>query len=45
MPKQEEEKTKKLVIIKGTMGVWKTTVCKKLHQKLERTVWLDGDWC
>lgn len=45
VPKQEEEKTKKLIIINGTMGVGKTTVCKELHQRLERAVWLDGDWC
>jgi adenylate kinase family enzyme len=36
---------KKLVIINGTMGVGKTTVCKELYQKLEKAVWLDGDWC
>lgn len=27
------------------MGVGKTTVCKKLLQQMEKTVWLDGDWC
>lgn len=36
---------KKLIIINGTMGVGKTTVCKKLYQKLNNSVWLDGDWC
>lgn len=36
---------KKLVIVNGTMGVGKTTVCKELHQRLEKAVWLDGDWC
>ncbi len=36
---------KKLIIINGTMGVGKTTICKELHQKLEKVVWLDGDWC
>lgn len=36
---------KKLVIINGTMGVGKTTVCKELYQRLEKAIWLDGDWC
>lgn len=36
---------KKLIIINGTMGVGKTTVCKELYQCLESSVWLDGDWC
>lgn len=36
---------KKLIIINGTMGVGKTTVCTQLNKKLDRSVWLDGDWC
>lgn len=36
---------KKLVIINGTMGVGKSTVCRQLLQTLDRSVWLDGDWC
>jgi broad-specificity NMP kinase len=36
---------KKLIIINGTMGVGKTTVCKILLEKLKPGVWLDGDWC
>lgn len=36
---------KKLIIINGTMGVGKTTTCKKLYKKLDNSVWLDGDWC
>lgn len=36
---------KKLVIIHGEPGVGKTTVCKSLYKKLDRSVWLDGDWC
>ena len=36
---------KKLIIINGTMGVGKTTVCRQLYQKLDHAVWLDGDWC
>lgn len=38
-------KKKKLVIINGTMGVGKTTVCKLLYKELRNSVWLDGDWC
>ena len=37
--------TKKLIIINGTVGVGKSTVCKRLYKKLENSVWLDGDWC
>jgi broad-specificity NMP kinase len=36
---------KRLIIVNGTMGVGKTTVCKALQQKLDKVVWLDGDWC
>lgn len=36
---------KKLIIINGTMGVGKTVVCKKLYKKLDKAIWLDGDWC
>lgn len=36
---------KKLIIVNGTMGVGKTTTCEKLNNCLERSVWLDGDWC
>lgn len=36
---------KKLIIINGTMGVGKTTVSKEVHKSLDRSVWLDGDWC
>jgi len=35
----------KLVIINGTMGVGKTVTCKELYKKLQKSVWLDGDWC
>lgn len=38
-------KMKKLIIVNGTMGVGKTTVCKNLYKKLNNSVWLDGDWC
>lgn len=36
---------KKLYIIGGTMGVGKTTTCQILKEKLENSVFLDGDWC
>lgn len=36
---------KKLIILNGTMGVGKTTVGKLLMQKLQPSVFLDGDWC
>ncbi len=36
---------KNLYLIGGTMGVGKTTVCKILSQKLQNSVFLDGDWC
>ncbi|MGE5398012.1 MAG: AAA family ATPase [Chitinophagales bacterium] len=36
---------KKLIIVNGTMGVGKSTVCKQLLKILKPGVWLDGDWC
>jgi len=36
---------KKLIIINGTMGVGKSTVCNILLNTLEYSVYLDGDWC
>ncbi|MDP4089087.1 MAG: AAA family ATPase [Bacillota bacterium] len=36
---------KKLIIINGTMGIGKTTTCRELNNKLNNSVWLDGDWC
>lgn len=36
---------KKLILINGTMGVGKSTVCKLLLKKLQPSVYLDGDWC
>lgn len=36
---------KKLIIINGTMGVGKSTVCSKLLNILSPSVYLDGDWC
>ncbi|TGA98931.1 nucleotide kinase [Sporolactobacillus shoreae] len=36
---------KKLIIINGTMGVGKSTVSEILSDRLEPSVFLDGDWC
>lgn len=36
---------KNLYIIGGTMGIGKSTVCKRLKKKLAKSVFLDGDWC
>lgn len=36
---------KKLILIGGTMGVGKTTVCQRLKKDLDKSVFLDGDWC
>ena len=36
---------KNLFLIGGAMGVGKTSVCRILKQKLNNTVFLDGDWC
>lgn len=36
---------KRLYLTGGPMGVGKTTVCRALQKKLERSVFLDGDWC
>jgi broad-specificity NMP kinase len=36
---------KNLYLIGGTMGIGKTTVCQLLKEKLDKAVFLDGDWC
>lgn len=36
---------KKLIIVNGTMGVGKSTVCRQLLNDLTPSVYLDGDWC
>ena len=36
---------KRLILINGTMGVGKTTVCKELLEITQPSVFLDGDWC
>jgi adenylate kinase family enzyme len=37
--------TKKLIILRGTMGVGKSTTARQLQKLIPRSVWLDGDWC
>ncbi len=36
---------KTLIVVNGTMGGGKTTLCEKLNKQLSSSVWLDGDWC
>ena len=36
---------KKLILINGTMGAGKSTLCKALNKRFPHSVWLDGDWC
>ncbi len=36
---------KTLYMVGGTMGVGKTTVCRKLRDRLPDCAFLDGDWC
>ena len=36
---------KRLYLIGGPMGVGKTAACRCLQKRLERSVFLDGDWC
>ncbi|AOR23577.1 AAA family ATPase [Clostridium taeniosporum] len=36
---------KKFIIINGTMGVGKSTICENLYKILPNSAWLDGDWC
>lgn len=36
---------KKLYLVGGAMGIGKTTVCQLLKEKLDKAVFLDGDWC
>lgn len=38
-------KNKKLIIVNGTMGVGKTTTCNRLNKILDKSIFLDGDWC
>lgn len=43
--KKGGELVKQLYLIGGPMGVGKTTVCRVLNRMLDRSVFLDGDWC
>ncbi|BAE84578.1 AAA family ATPase [Desulfitobacterium hafniense] len=36
---------KNIYLIGGTMGIGKTTVCHIMKDKLNNSVFLDGDWC
>jgi len=36
---------KKFIIINWAPGVGKTTVCKEMYKRIDKSVWLDGDWC
>lgn len=36
---------KNLIIVNGTMGAGKTSVCRELQELLPKNVFLDGDWC
>lgn len=36
---------KTLYLIGGTMGVGKTTICRQLKKDMQKSVFLDGDWC
>lgn len=36
---------KQVYLIGGPMGVGKTTLCRALQNRLENSVFLDGDWC
>lgn len=36
---------KQVYIIGGPMGVGKTTACRMMKNRLNRCVFLDGDWC
>src|SRR5690554_801976 len=36
---------KNIYLIGGTMGVGKTTTCQIIRNKLNNSVFLDGDWC
>lgn len=36
---------KRLILLSGPMGVGKTTVATLLHDRIDHSVLLDGDWC
>lgn len=36
---------KRLILVNGTMGAGKTSACTELLTLLDRSAFLDGDWC
>ena len=36
---------KHVYLIGGPMGIGKSTICNRLNQDLDHSVFLDGDWC
>lgn len=36
---------KRIYLIGGPMGIGKTSLCQVLKHRMERSVFLDGDWC
>lgn len=36
---------KRLILVNGTMGAGKTAACTELLNLMDRSVFLDGDWC
>ena len=45
METEDRYGVRRLYLVGGTMGVGKTTACKYLKEELDRSVFLDGDWC
>ena len=39
------QSVRRCILINGTMGAGKTTVCKELMRLLPHSAFLDGDWC
>lgn len=35
----------KVILVRGTSGVGKITICQRLKKELNYAVFLDGDWC
>ena len=39
------QSVRRCILVNGTMGAGKTTVCKELMRLLPHSAFLDGDWC